>query len=316
MSGSQDLGQMATLPRQISWRGWFAILKRVVGQIAKDHVMLISAGVAFYGLLALFPGITAVMAVAGLILEPSQVTDQIDTLTAFVPQAAADIIIGQASAVAGSQNGGLGVAAVVGFALALWSASAGVGSLIEGINVAYDETEKRGMIRLYVTRLALTLVLIVGMIGGLAATIVLPSILQLLALGPTTEFLIGIFRWITLTVLTVLGISLLYRFAPCRQPARLRWLIPGALIATILWIAASASFALYVKNFGSYQETFGALAGVVILLMWLWISAVLILTGAEINAEAEAQTRIDTTTGAPMPMGARGAVKADKLAGQ
>lgn len=289
-------------------------MKRVAGEVSKDHISLIAAGVAFYGLLALFPGITALMAVSGLILEPSQVTSQIETVSAFVPEAAAEIIIGQATAVAGSAEGGLGLAAVVGFGLALWSASAGVGSLMEGINVAYDEAEERGMVRLYATRLILTLFLVVGMVAGLASTVVLPSILQLIALGPTTELLIGLARWAVLLALTVLGLGLLYRYAPSRRPARWRWLTPGAVLATVLWIAASAAFAVYVQNFGSYQETFGALAGVVILLMWLWLSAVLVLVGAEVNAETEAQTRIDSTVGTPMPMGARGAVKADTLA--
>ncbi|MBF9034977.1 YihY family inner membrane protein [Rhodobacterales bacterium HKCCE2091] len=307
-------GRMAERPRQIPWRGWRRIAVRTWTETNRDHLGLIAAGVAFYGLLALFPAITALMAVAGLAFEPAQITAQVELIFSLVPEAAAQIIIDQASAVAGSDEGGLGLSAALGFALAVWSASKGVSSLIEGVNVAYDEAETRGIVRLTVTRLALTLFLVTGMVTGLGATIVLPSILQILALGPTTEMVIGLVRWGVLLLMTMIGVGVVYRYAPDRQMARWRWLTPGAVLATIAWIAASAGFAVYVQNFGSYQETFGALAGVIILLMWLWISAYLILIGAELNAEVEAETRIDTTIGDPMPIGTRGAVKADTVA--
>lgn len=316
MSTSHDTGRKAESPRHIPWRGWIAIFKRVLSEMSRDHVTLIAAGVAFYGLLAIFPGISALMAIAGLILEPQQVTDQLSNFSQIVPEAAAEIIIDQAVAVTGSREGGLGLAAVISIALALYSASSGVGSLIEGINMAYDEEDTRGLIHGYLLKIGLTLLLVVGMVAGLAATVVLPSILQILSLGVTIEALIGLARWAALLALTIFGLGILYRFAPCRQPAQWRWLTPGAIVATVLWLGASIAFSIYVKNFASYQETFGAIAGVVILLMWLWISAVLVLLGAEINSEAEAQTRVDTTTGKPMPMGARGAVKADTLAGE
>lgn len=315
MTGDDETGRMAASPRQISWRGWGAIARRVWREKTTDHVSLIAAGVAFYGLLALFPAITALMALAGVILEPGQVAAQIDTLSNLLPESAADIIVSQAESAAEGHNGALGFAALLGLGFAIWSASKGVGSLIEGINVAYDETEDRGTIRLTLTRLALTLVLVVGVVAGLTATIALPSLLQLFSLGQLAELLIGLVRWVALIVLTVLGLAVLYRYAPSRNPAQWRWLTPGAVLATLMWLCASAGFAAYVKHFGSYHETFGTLAGVIILLMWLWISAFLILIGAELNAESEAQTRLDTTTGKPMPMGSRNATKADTLAG-
>ncbi|SFR11415.1 YihY/virulence factor BrkB family protein [Poseidonocella sedimentorum] len=314
MSEARKKGRKAARPRQIPWRGWFAILKRVQAEMVNDRLTLVAAGVAFYGLLALFPGITALMAIAGLLFDPAQVTAQIETVSSIVPDAAAEIIIGQASSVAGSDEDGLGIAAILGLGLALYSASNGVGSLIQGINLAYDERDSRGFVAGYALRFALTLFLIFGMIIGLAATVILPPILQLLSLGPAVEMVIGLLRWVALTLIAMLGLGVLYRFAPCREPANWRWLTPGAVIATVLWLAASVGFSIYVSNFASYQETFGAIAGVVILLVWLWISALLILIGAEINAESEAETRVDTTTGTPMPMGARGAVKADTLA--
>lgn len=307
-------GRDAVRPKDIPASGWKDIGIRAWGQVGDDHVGLVAAGVAFYGLLALFPAITALMAIGGLILDPAQLADQMQMLATVVPESAAEIILGQATEVAGSQSGGLGLAALLGIAIAVYSASKGVGSLIEGLNLAYDEDETRGFVRLTITKLALTLFLVVGMVAGLGATLVLPSVLAIIDLGPTTEMLIGLSRWALLLALTVLGILVLYRTAPDRSPAQWRWLLPGAVTACILWMAASIGFSIYIENFGSYNETFGTIAGVVILLMWLWISAYVLLLGAELNSEAEAQVLFDTTTGPGMPRGERGAVAADRLA--
>lgn len=307
-------GEHATAPREIPARGWLQIARRAWAEVGRDNLSLVAAGVAFYGLLALFPAITALLAISGLVLEPSQVTDQIETLVATLPDQAAEIILGQATEVAGSRETGLGIAALLGIGIAVYSASKGVGSLMEGLNIAYDEDETRGFVGLTVTKLALTFALMIGLTLAISATLVLPGILSLIDLGSTTEVLIGIGRWLLLLVLTILGIALVYRFGPDRDPAKWRWLSPGAIAACLLWLAASIGFSFYVENFASYNESFGALAGVVILLMWLWMSAFVILFGAELNGEAEAQTREDTTIGRDMPMGVRGAVKADKLA--
>ncbi|TNF22646.1 MAG: YihY/virulence factor BrkB family protein [Rhodobacteraceae bacterium] len=309
-------GRDAAHPRDIPLSAWKMIAGRVWHQIGDDHIGLIAAGVAFYGLLALFPAITALMAIAGLIFDPAQFTGEIESVTAFVPPNVAEIVLGQAVAVSGSQEGGLGLAALFGIAVAFYFASNGVASLMEGMNVAYDEAETRGFVRLTVTKLLLTFVLLIGLILGLGATLVLPGILSILSLGPLTELLIGLGRWAVLLAMTIGGILIIYRHAPDRASARLIWLWPGAILACLLWIAASVGFSLYVENFGRYNETFGALAGVVILLMWLWLSAYVLLLGAELNAEAEAQVRPDTTTGPGMPLGLRGAVKADELAGR
>ncbi|MGZ9809309.1 YihY/virulence factor BrkB family protein [Pseudoroseicyclus sp. H15] len=305
------LGHEASRPRDIPLAGWKAIALRTIGEFKTDHVTLIAAGVAFYGLLAIFPAITALLAIGGLVLSPSQVTDQLANVSSMLPPRAAEIILGQATEVAGSENAGLGFAALLGLALALYSASKGVASLIEGLNIAYDEQETRGFIKLKAITLGLTVMLVIGMVAGLAATVVLPSLFSLLNLPPSLEQIFGLLRWAILFVLTVLGLATIYHFGPDRSPPKWRWLIPGAALACILWIAASMGFSIYSQNFSSYNESFGALAGVVVLLMWLWISALVLLLGAEINSEAEQQTYFDTTTGPDMPMGMRGAVKAD-----
>ncbi|WP_229672954.1 YihY/virulence factor BrkB family protein [Salipiger pallidus] len=288
---------------------------RVKAELVADRISLVSAGVAFYALMAIFPAITALMAIAGLFITPADVTAQIQQVTELLPQRAAEILIEQAKSVAGSQSGGLGLAAALGILLALYSASAGVAHLIEGLNVAYDEKEKRGFIRLKLTTLALTLLLIVGLLLAIGALLVLPGILAIFELGPVFEAVVSWVRWGVLLLLVVAGIALIYRFGPSRKSAEWAWIAPGALVACLLWLMGSVAFSLYAEHFGSYQETFGSLAGVIILLFWLWISAYVILLGAEINAEMEAQTTHDTTTGKDMPRGTRGAVKADAFKG-
>lgn len=306
-------GRNAETPTEIPAKGWKDIALRVKAELASDHVGLIAAGVAFYALMAIFPAITALMALGGLVLEPAEVTAQLETLAEMMPKEAAQIILDQAVAVAGSEESGLGLAFVIGLALAIYSASKGMGSLMEGLNVAYDEEESRGFIAKTLWTLALTVFLIVGLILGLLAALAVPAVLGLIALSDWLETLLALLRWVVLALMTVGGLAVLYRYGPSRDDAEWKWLSPGAIAACIIWIAASVGFSSYVSNFGSYNESFGSMAGVIILLMWLWISAFIVLLGAELNAEMEAQTKADTTVGPDQPMGTRGAEKADNL---
>jgi membrane protein len=198
-------------------------------------------------------------------------------------------------------------------ALALWSASAGVGALIEGLNVAYDEEETRGFVKLKALTLLLTLGMIVGVIVAAALIVALPIALGFLAVAPWVETLIGVVKFVPLALLFLGGLAILYRYGPDREDAKLAWITPGALLAMTAWLVMSIGFSIYVSNFASYNETFGSLAGVIVLLTWMWLSAYIVLIGAEVNAEMEAQTAHDTTTGAREPMGDRGARKADEL---
>lgn len=306
-------GRAADSPPEIPIKGWKDIALRVKGELAADHVGLIAAGVAFYGLLAIFPGIAAIMAIAGLVTEPGVIVAQLESIAAMLPQEAAAIIIDQAKSVTGSEEGGLGLAAFIGVALAIWSASKGVASLMEGVNVAYDEDETRGFFRLTFVKLALTLGLMFGFLLVVLIMVALPALLALFQFGAFAETAAMVIRWPVLLFVAVVGLSILYRFAPSRDDAKWRWITPGAGVATLAWVLGSAAFAVYVRNFGSYNETFGTLGGVVILLMWLWLSAYIVLLGAELDAEMEAQTRKDTTIGDREPMGQRDAVKADEL---
>lgn len=310
---SMARGRSADTPTDIPAKGWKDIAFRLKDEIAEDRIGLIAAGVAFYGLLALFPAVTAIMAIGGLLIEPNAIVERLESMAGLLPQEVINIVTAQATEVAGSREGGLGLAAILGILIALYSASKGMTSLMQGINVAYDENEDRGFIKLKLVTFGLTLFLMLGLLIALMAMLALPAALAFVDLGPVVEALATVAMWIALIALTIVGLSVLYRYGPSREDAEWKWASVGAIVACLVWIAASAGFAFYVSNFGSYNESFGTLAGVIVLLMWFWISAFIILLGAELNAELEAQTRKDTTTGQDQPMGARGAVKADTM---
>ncbi|WP_102110004.1 YihY/virulence factor BrkB family protein [Oceaniglobus roseus] len=265
---------------------------RLWSQINEDHIGLIAAGVAFYNILALFPAITALMAIGGLLVAPSEIVDQIERFSHIVPKDVMDIIVGQATSIAGSREGGLGLAALVGISFSIWSASKGMGSLIEGMNVAYDEKETRGIVKLRLFTLLMTVLGILGLIFGMMATMAVPVVLTVFPLGPLGNIVTFAAVWGTLLFATWLGLSLIYRYGPDHShPHNFDWKLPGAPAATLLWLVASGAFAFYVGNFASYNESFGSLAGVIVLLLWLWLSAYVVLLGAEVNAEVRADAR-------------------------
>jgi membrane protein len=197
--------------------------------------------------------------------------------------------------------------------VALWSASSGTSALIEAVNVAYDETERRGFFRRRALALAMAVGLIVFGIVALFVITALPLVFERVGFGDEGRTLLMVLRWPVLALLAMVGLSVLYRFAPNRSRAQWRWLSVGAVVATIMWIAASLLLSLWVSSFGNYGATYGTLAGVIVLMLWMLFSTLSILVGAEINSELEAQTAVDSTTGPPKPMGQRGAQKADTL---
>ncbi len=312
MAKAGPKGRGASRPGEIPKAGWRDILVRTWHEMTRDHVSIVAAGVAVFGLLALFPAITALISIAGLMLDPAEIEARLEQVASVLPEDAAGIIQGQAREVASSSTGA-SIAAIGGILLALYSASKGMKSLMEGMNIAYDEEESRGFLKLNAVALGLTLFLIVGLILALGATVILPAALGFLGLSDTVRTLITVLQWPLLAVLAILGLAVVYRFGPSREQPRWRWISPGAVAATVLWIVASIGFSIYVANFGNFNETYGALGGVIILLTWLWVSAMIVLMGAELNSEAEHQTRRDTTTGEARARGERGAVKADHV---
>jgi membrane protein len=304
----------ACSPWRIGGRGLLEALKRAGLRLLPGEIGLAAAGIAFFGLLALFPGIAALIAIAGILLDPGIVTAELQTTLAALPEGARSILADQVRTVTGTGEGELGLAAVGGLALALFWASRGVANLLAGLNLVYDETEARGILHLAVLNLALTLFIILVVILALVLVAVIPAVLALAGDAPLAGRMAALLRWPVLIVVGALAFSVLYRYGPSRRNARWRWLAPGGLAACLLWAAATAGFSWYVETLGRYGETFGALGGVIVLLMWLWLSSYAVLVGGLIDAELEAQTARDSTVGPDRPRGTRGAVKADACA--
>ncbi|QFS85196.1 YihY/virulence factor BrkB family protein [Roseivivax sp. THAF197b] len=310
---SLERGRDAQSPVEIPKRGWLDIAWRVKDRVSSNRISLVAAGVAFFGLLALFPAIGAVLAIGGLLLDPQVIVEQMVDFRGFVPDEVLAIVQAQASEVAGADDQGLGLAALVALGLSFWSASRGMAYLVMGLNLVYDEEEKRGFFRLSAQLLAMSALLVFGFLLGVASIIAVPALLSVIDWPLFGQWLASGFRWVVLVFGAMVGLALIYRYGPSRSSAEWSWVTPGSVIACLLWIAASVGFTIYVGSFASYNESFGALGGVVILIMWLWISAFIILLGGLVNAEMEAQTRVDTTIGPDQPIGERGAAKADKL---
>lgn len=274
---------------RISMQGWFSVAIRVARRLQELNLILIAAGVAFYGLLSFFPTVTAGVALLGLVLDPETLLEQSSWLLGILPQGAEQIVVGQLTEVASAPPSGLELAALLALGIALWSASAAVGAVIKGLNLIYDEDEKRG----YLTVKALTIALTIFIVFGLAITLtVIAAVPAALAIiGSEARELAFALRWPLMFAVGVFGITFLFRFGPSRPTARWHLVTPGAFIACAFWVLGTYGFSFYVQSFASYNETFGALAGVIVLLTWMWISALILLLGALIDAEIGRELR-------------------------
>lgn len=306
-------GRDADRPQDIPPRGWFDVLKRVVRETSRDNVSLIAAGLALYALLAVFPALAAAVSLYGLVSSPDQIAGQIQGLSGVLPEQAAGILRTALQNLARQQNQALGVGAIIGVVVALWSARKGMVALMTATNIAYDEEEERGFFRQLFVSLAFTLAAVAGFVLVVLLAVAVPIVLRTLAVPDVIQAVIGVLRWVALWFFIVLALAVVYRFAPDRNQPKWRWVTWGSAIAATLWLVGSLLFSLYVQNFGSYGETYGALGGVVVLLMWFYLSAYVVILGAEINAELEHQTRRDSTKGPPEPAGKRDAYVSDTL---
>jgi membrane protein len=306
-------GREADRPSDISSRGWWQIARRVKEQVKRDRLSIIAAGVAFYGLLAVFPGLVALVALYGLVADPALAEQHASMLSSMLPPEAAQVLTTQLRDLTATDQTALGIGAVVGLLMALWSASSAVRTLMDALNVAYDEEERRGMIAFYGTALLLTFGGVLGVVAAMLLVVALPAVLKLIGLNWLVESVVSLARWPVLAALAIAAFAVLYRFGPSRAQPRWRWVSWGAGVAVAVWLIGSALFSLYVARFGNYNETYGAAGAIVILLTWFLLSSYAILIGAEINAEMERQTRKDTTAGRDRPMGTRGAYAADTV---
>ena len=308
-----DRGRAAESPSEIPARGWRDIALRVKDEISTDNLSAIAAGVAFYALFAIVPALGALVSIYGLFADPLDVEEQIAAIAGILPGEALEIIKDQLHRAAAGAETKLGFAAFFGIALALWSATKGVSALFTALNVAYDEEEERGFIKLNLVTLAFTAGGVLFVLLAIALVVGVPAVTEALGLWGPIAWVVSIARWPVLAILLVVAMALVYRYGPSRDEAKWRWISPGAVFATVVWVIGSIGFSWYVSNFGGYDKTYGSLGAVAILMMWFWLSAYIVLIGAELNAEMEHQTAKDTTKGTPQPLGTRRAYVADTV---
>lgn len=287
-------GRQAGKPTEIGKRGWKDIGTRVKDRLKSDHVPLLSAGVAFYAMLAIFPAIIALVTIYGLVADPAQVENQIEGMVDAIGPAG-EVIGDQMSAIVETSSAALSFGLIASLLGMLWTASSGMQGLIKAINVAYNEREERSFFRLRGMALLMSLGAIVFVILAIFLIGVVPMVIGFLGLGGVGQILAEVGRWVLLLGAVTVSLGIAYHFAPDRAPPKWRWVVPGAVVATVLWLVGSAMFSIYIINFGNYNETYGALGGVIILLLWLFLTSFVVLLGAEINAEMELQTEKDTT---------------------
>jgi membrane protein len=312
-SDDESRGRGADRPSEMPALGWKDILIRVWKNIGSDRVVVISAGVAFYIILALFPAIAALVSLYGLFADPTTISNHLNSLAGILPQGAIDVVGGEITRVVSQGQKSLGPAFIVGLLAAIWSANAGMKALFDALNLVYDERGTRGLIKLNLISLAFTTGAIVFLMISLGAIVVLPLALGYLGLSGQATQVANILRWPALVLVVGFAVAVLYRYGPDRARPQWRWVTWGSAFATVAWLVASMLFSYYAAHFGSYDKTYGSLGAIIGFMVWIWISVIVILVGAEINAQLEHQTAKDTTTGSPKPMGQRRAQMADSV---
>jgi membrane protein len=306
-------GRRATSPSEIPVKGWKDILWRLYGDIGDHRILALAAGMTYYSILAIFPALAALVSIYGLFSDPGSIAKHLDDISGFIPGGAVDILREQLTRVASKGDRTLGFTFAIALAVSIWSANAAMKSLFDTLNIVYGEREKRGFLELNAMTLGFTLAAIAFVSSALSAVVVVPVVLNYLWLSHAADLLIRVARWPAMFVAVAVGLSCIYRFGPSRRAPRWRWITWGSALATVLWLAASALFSWYAANFGTFNQTYGSLGAAIGFMTWLWISAIVILLGAELNAEMEHQTVRDTTTGSPKPLGTRGATMADTV---
>ena len=307
-------GRHAVTPWDIPWAGWKDIFWRVYASVNDNRLLAVAAGVVFFSLLAIFPAIAAFVSLYGLVADASTIDSHLSLAAGVFPAGAVDLLHEQITRLTAKGDAKLSFGFITGLAVALWSANAGMKAIIDALNVVYDEKEKRSFVKLNLVSLLFTFIAIVSLMVALAAIVVAPFVFS--AVGLSSSLLsvaIATLRWPLLLVLAAVALAAIYRYGPSRNEARWQWLSVGSVAAAIGWMLSSVLFSWYIANFGAYNATYGSLGAAVGMMMWMWISAIVILLGGELNAEIEHQTARDSTTGHEKPLGERGAVMADTI---
>ncbi|MCG6203116.1 YihY/virulence factor BrkB family protein [Rhodopseudomonas sp. HC1] len=308
-----DRGRSASAPSEIPLRGWKDILLRVFQNISAHRILSLAAGVTYYSLLAIFPALAALVAIYGVFSDASSIAKHVDQFGGVLPGGAIEIARDQLTRVASKGAETLGFTFAIGLVISLWSANAAVKSLFDTLNIVYREEEKRSFIKLNAISLSFTLGGIVLAAAALTSIVIVPVVLEWVGLSSFGDLMLRFGRWPAMLVILALALAVVYRYGPSREAPRWRWISWGSVVAALGWLLASGLFSFYAANFGNFNETYGSLGAVIGFMTWLWISAIVILLGAELDAEMEHQTARDTTTGHPRPIGTRGARVADSV---
>ena len=308
------LGRHAASPSEIPWPGWKAVLRRVAIEMMTDRVSLVAAGCAFYATLALFPALTMLVLLYGLVFDPATVEPQLSTLRDLLPPVVYTLIEQRIHVLVSQPNATLGLGLLFSTSVTLWSSATGTKGIITALNIAYEEVERRSFLRYQLEVFAITLCAILGAAVGLGLLLGAPVVLTFLGVSGHQQALIRAASLGLLVLFLMGGLSFLYRYGPCRKQPRWRWVTPGSVVATVLWVAASALFSFYVTRLARYDATYGPLAAVAGVMMWFFVTIYVVLLGAELNAELEMQTVLDSTDGPSKPLGQRGAYVADHVA--
>jgi membrane protein len=306
-------GRTALRPWQIPWLGWKDVLARTWNGIFDSHLLSSGAAVAFFALLAVIPGLAVLISFYGLFADPGLVSRQLATLALLLPDAVQTLLQEHAQRIATQSSGKVSFNIIVSLMVAVWGANAAVKGLFEGLNVIYGEKEKRSFLTYNSVTMLTTLAGVIVVAAFLAAMVLVPKLLDFVALGPGISIALRVLLWPVLFALGGIGIATLYWVGPSRERPRVQWVLPGAIAAAFVWAVSSSAFSWYVATLSNYNAMYGSLAAVVVFMTWLWMSAVIVLLGAELNSELEHQTAEDTTYGEPMPLGSRGAVVADRI---
>ena len=312
-AAEEGRGRSASAPVHIPWRGWKDILVRTYQESLNDRLLSLAGSVVFYSLLALFPALAAGVSFYALFADASTVGAHLSFAADIVPAGTLDLLQGEIARIASKSDGRLTFGFLIGLGIALWSANAGMKAIFDALNIIYDEEEKRGLIRLNVELLFFTVCAIAAAALALAAVVVFPLFLAAFGLRSLDEPLIAFLRWPVMVVLILVALSILYRYGPSRRPAKWRWITVGSVFASLAWLVMSSLFSWYLANFANYNATYGALGAVIGVMMWMWLSTIVMLVGAQLNAEIEHQTACDSTVGPDQPLGFRGAVMADTV---
>ncbi|KJZ05195.1 YihY/virulence factor BrkB family protein [Pseudoalteromonas piscicida] len=306
-------GFNADKPSDIPALGWWDVSKRLYHSLSQDNLSLVAAGVAFYALLAIFPALAAVVSIYAYFSSPAEMVDQLLPLIELLPPSSQEIMLQQLKALTQKSQTSLSLGAIFTLFLTIWSSSKGCQALITACNITYHEHNKRQFLQALVVRFLFSVGAIFVAIVALSIIGILPIVLNLVGFTTALDSIIQIITWSILAALFHFSLAFVYRYAPHRRAAKWRWITLGSFTATGLWILASLGFSYYVAQFASYNETYGSLGGVVIMMMWLYLSAYIIIFGAALNASTELQTLKDSTVGPEKVRGQRGAFVADNL---